>query len=228
MIFGKNIKGENIAVCGKVNTGKTFIAMELAKLLQSISGKPIIVYDHSNNYSYNDIDNVVSIEDLSTFTLEDGETYRISGHQDLDEFLYLATHVFRNYIIMLDDCGNKFDGNLSEIQKTFITSIKNNANDIFYQFHNFDDIGPRLLRTLQMVVVKEQATPEIPKKMVCRDLIQILHDEVVAENDKNPPTKLWAWRIYDIEQDRVFFEDKSGKVKMELGRNYFKNKLKRK
>jgi aromatic ring-cleaving dioxygenase len=221
----KTIAGENIGVCGKMNTGKTYITLELAKQIQNISGKPILVYDHAFNASYAAIENQVTIEDLVNYRLENYEDYRITGHKHIDEFLEICTDQLRNHIILLDDCGNSFDGGLSDIQNTFITASKNNGNDVFFQFHNFNDIGPRLLRSLHMLVIKEQASRTVPDKMINRQQVQVLLDEVVAENDKRDPDKIWAYRIYDIYRDTVFYENKEGQVIKVAGRDYFKNKL---
>jgi len=219
----KQINGENWGVCGKMNTGKTHITRELAAQIQARTNKPILVFDHANNPSYEDIVRVIDTDYLVKRKLKPGETYRISGEKDIDYFIMTATDYVRDTIVVLDDCGNYFTGNTTQIQMAFIMASKNNRNDVFYQFHNFNDISPKLCRAFQMLVIKEQAIGTIPDKVPNAPLVQILHDEVQAENDELDPMKIWSYRIYDIGMDYVYWEDpETKKLTGSPGREYFR------
>jgi hypothetical protein len=222
----KEIAAENWAVCGKMNTGKTHVALEMAFEIQKESGKPILVFDHNNNESYKEITNTLGIEDLENYVLDDNSTWKISGSSDYDYFLELLTLYVRNTIVLLDDCGNYFTGNLSSVQMNFVTASKNNGNDIFYQFHNFNDIAPKLGRNFQMVILKEQAG-EIPSKVQAHQRLNILHEEIRLENEKRPTKEKWSYRIYDMYSDDVFVE-RNGILEKHDGSTYFKNKKYRK
>jgi len=53
--------------------------------------------------------------------------------------------------------------------------------------------------------------------------VQILHDEVQAENDELDPMKIWSYRIYDIGMDYVYWEDpETKKLTGSPGREYFR------
>lgn len=219
----KEIAAENWGVCGKQQTGKTHITLEFAREIQKLSHKPILVYDSANNASYKDITNTLDIETLENYALEDDTIWKISGFKDFEYFLEVLTMIVRNTIVVLDDCGRLFRSNLTDIQMEFVTSTKNNGNDVFYQFHNFNDIGPILCRTFQMIILKEQAG-SIPSKVQGYERLNILHNEIMLENEKLPPKRKWAYRVYDIDSDEVYLEDHNGVFTQIEGSTYFKNK----
>lgn len=219
----KEIAAENWAVCGKMNTGKTHVALEMAYEIQKETGKPILVFDHNNNESYKEIENKLTIDDLEEYVLDDNTIWKISGSSDYEYFLEMLTLVVRNTIVLLDDCGNYFTGNLTSGQMNFVTASKNNGNDIFYQFHNFNDIAPKLCRNFQMVILKEQAG-EIPAKVQNYQRLNILHEEIKLENEKRPTKQKWSYRIYDMYSDDVFMENSLGILEKIEGSTYFKNK----
>jgi hypothetical protein len=206
----KSIPGENWGVCGKMNTGKTHLTMEMALLIQQRSDKPILIFDHANNASYFDIKNILQIEDLEHNVLEEKKIYKISGSQEYELFLECIMLFVRNTIVILDDCGNYMTGNLSDVIMSFVTSPKNNGNDVFYQFHNFNDIAPKLCRNLHIILLKEQSTDEIPHKMPNADNLTILHEHIILENKLRDSEEIWAFRIYDVYRDKVFFEKPDG------------------
>lgn len=220
----KSAKGENWGIVGMMNTGKTHTTRELASKMQIKSeGKPILVYDRIGNDSYSDIEDLVTIEELSDgVQLEEYGIFKCQS-KDYSLFCEVATEQIRGTIIILDDCGNFFKGNLTQVQQDFITSAKNNLNDHFFQFHNYQRIAPELLLNIQMMVIKEVLSEDIPYKVPQRETIQRLLDEVVAENKKADLNSQWAYRILDMYRGWIFRENKHGVLEKFNGRRYFNN-----
>ncbi len=214
------VKGQNWGVFGTMNTGKTYQTMKIAIWLQELTGKPIIIYDHSANDSYKDYNLVVSLERLKS-PLPNNSIVKVQT-EEFDEFCDICRKNVRESIIVLDDSGIYFRGNIEEGREKFIKATKNNFNDIFYQTHSIREVGPALLNNLQMIVLKEMAEKNIPDKLGCKDKIEILHYEVCKENDKRPIGELYSYRIYNILSNLVYKEDKNGNLVEFNGRDYFK------
>jgi hypothetical protein len=221
----KNIAGENWGVSGKMNTGKTHTTMEFVMGLQKVCNKPILIFDPIGNTSYHNIGQTITAEQVNQYHLEDGGIYRLTPYrEELDHFYEHITFNIRNIILVLDDVAGYFRGNLNSIQMNFVKQSKNNGIDTFFQFHDIADVAPKLLTSLQMIILKEQNIHTIPIKIPSAAKLQILHDEIVAENDKSPQGELWSYRVYDLYQDLVFLE-KEGIMNQLNGREYFKKKL---
>lgn len=224
----KAVQGENWGVFGKMNTGKTHTTLVLGLLLHLLYEKKVIIFDHANNLSYQEYDNEIDLEDLHEIDSYPNGIYKVIGSDDYELFCDIATTHVHHSVIILDDCGNYFQGNLTDIQMKFVKATKNNMNDVFFQCHDVADIAPKLLRSLQMIVIKEQSLPEIPKKQPKAQQLQWLHDEVIAENNKGSKDKLWSFRIYDLNRDQIYTEgDEPYTFEQFDGRDYFKKYLKR-
>lgn len=218
----KEIPGENIGVFGITDTGKTHEVMRMCKELLDYKNKKCIVFDHANNRFYKDIANTISLEELEYLDQLDVDYYKVSGSDDWDRFCSIATKHIHNSSIVLDDCGGSFRGNLSDTLYNFVKSCKNNGNDIFYQGHDIQDIAPKLLTSLHMILLKEQSLPYIPKKVPKYMHLQYLLDEIREINNKDPKGKLWAYRIFEISTNNVFVPDANNEPKFFKGRDYFK------
>lgn len=214
------IKGQNWGVFGTMDTGKTYQTMKVALQLKELYGKPIIIFDHSSNDSYEDYNLIIPIERIKQ-PLPNNSIVKIQS-DDIDMFCEICLHHVRETIIILDDAGIFFKGNIEEIREKFIKSTKNNYNDTFYQTHSFREVGPALLNNLQMILLKELAEKIIPDKLGCKDKIEILHFEICKENDKRPLGELYSYRIYNILKNLVYKEDKNGILMEFNGRDYFK------
>lgn len=219
--YTKTIKAENWGFCGKMNTGKTFEALEIARQLQRITNRPILVFDPNKNSSYTKEFKQISLSNVAMGKMKPLGRYKLSGMNEYDLFFETVLDYVRNTIIVFDDCTSYMTGNVSSKIRQYIITSKNNENDSLFQFHNFEDMGPAILRSLQMLVIKEQSINTVPNKMRNRPKVQILLDEVVAENESRPKNEQWAYRIYDLDADIVYVE-KDGRLVPISGKEYFK------
>lgn len=211
-----NAKGNTWLVVGTRDVGKTYTAMKLAEdfHLRPAVPKSIVVFDHSNNDSY---------EGYGLLPLELHQIPFIDWHsrpfqaivrgeeEQFDEFCHLMTQHSRLTSIVFDDCGIFFEGNLTRERKQILKTPKNNFNELIFQGHNYAEMAPRLLRESNMYIVKQTVDDpdDLPDKVIAKRQIRQLMIEVIQENFTRPEKQKWATRIYDIEADDVWVLEKA-------------------
>ena len=159
----------NTITVGTVEVGKTFTAIMWANLLahRKINGvwvqtRPIIVLDHADNdKSFPDF-TVIPMEylqkDLNVLENTQYRKVRVivddDDNESLDVFLKYLIHFQRDTVIIFDDIGNYFTGNLNDIQKKFIKTPKNNGNDYIHVFHTWREPAKKLLAVCGLAIIK--------------------------------------------------------------------------
>ena len=233
-------KSCNTAIGGTIDTGKTHTAKQYAELLahRLINGdfiqvRPIIVLDHSDNATSYEGYTVIPMEylqkDLDILNNPQFKRVRIcvDDDDDIDEFCKYLIHFQRDVVVIFDDIGNYFTGNLSDIQKKVIKTPKNNGIDLIYQFHSWKEIAPKLLAVCSVAIVKE--TPDKNIKNIDRlqmsDYMQILNKEVIEENKHRESGKKYATRILDNKYGKVTVMDLNNNFKTYNVYDYFAGKL---
>ncbi len=206
-----NAKGNNWTFFGKKNTGKTYEALEFAKYFneREINPKRIIVFDHSNNSSYDSITKEVPLERLQ-WALPKGDVVRIKS-DDFDTFAEYCLLYVRNSVVVIDDSSAFFQGNVRGTRLKFLKSPKNNGNEYMFQCHSVRETAPLLIENTDILVLKEtRDDPEdLPGKLIGRNRIIPLMHELIAENETYPSGKKWATRVYDQEEDTIWIKDLS-------------------
>lgn len=205
---------KNWLVIGAKNTGKTHRAMSIARTtLKGTRHRRLIVYNHSQNDSYNDpskrVMYVSERVDIADFLAGDWPEVREFQVEDylrkrFSEFLELAMQL-RNTALVLDDAGAAFHPSCTELEVDFMGTPKNNNCDIFYQMHHFNQAPPKLLLAMDMVVLKEtEDNLPLPKKVPYQGIITMLQREIREENDHYPDNQRWAERLVDLKNSRVY------------------------
>ncbi|WP_420154124.1 hypothetical protein [Siphonobacter sp.] len=204
-----NIQGNNWMFFGKKNTGKTFEALEFAKhfFQRDVNPKRIIVFDHSNNTSYKEITDVIPMERLQ-WQLPKKAIVKVQS-DDFDTFAEYCLMYVRNAVVVIDDSSAFFQGNVRGTRLKFLKSPKNNGNEYMFQCHSVRETAPLLLENTDIFVLKETRDDanDLPTKLVGRNRIIPLMNELIEENDTYPSGQKWATRVYDQEEDTIWFKD---------------------
>jgi|GEM_PF-5770908 len=143
----------NIGIFGVSGTGKTHLSLQMAQRLKFHNHKLIVLNHTSNEKSYRSIDNQLTLSEFSEYS--DRSTHRLPANwtgqvvakqTEFDAFLSICTNQVRKSVIILDDCGGKFDGKMSDIQVEFLYSPKNNEYNVLYQMHTLNQPRARQAR----------------------------------------------------------------------------------
>ncbi|WP_028664915.1 hypothetical protein [Runella zeae] len=222
-----NAKGNIWLAVGKRNVGKTYTALQLATEF-SIRGsvrKHILVYDHTNNSSYNTHNLIpLTLEQIIYLLPLQQEPIRgIVRGVEIDEFCEAVTHHVSKSSILFDDCGVLFRGNLTIAREKLLKTPKNNGNELIFQAHSIREIAPALLEQANMYILKQTVDdPEnLPPKLIARREIGHLLTEVIRENYTLESNQKWATRIYDTEDDEIWIPDSNGDFTIHRGEDYF-------
>jgi hypothetical protein len=206
-----NAKGNIWLAVGKRNVGKTFTAMEMAIeiFLRENVPKSIIVFDHTNNSSYNTY-NLTPLKINQLKKLKSGPLIRgIVRSDEIDEFAKTVTDYVERCTIVFDDCGVLFQGNLTKERKTLLKTPKNNGTELIFQGHSFRELAPALLEQSNMYIIKQTVDdPEnLPSKLIAREEIGFLLIDVIRENFQYEANRKFATRIYDTEEDQIWIKN---------------------
>lgn len=233
----------NTITVGTVEVGKTFTAIAWANLLahRKINGvwvqtRPIIVLDHADNdKSFPDF-TVIPMEylqkDLNVIENQAYRRVRIVVDDDdsesIDEFLKYLIHFQRDTVVLFDDIGNYFTGNLNDIQKKFIKTPKNNGNDYIHVFHTWREPAKKLLAVCGLAIVK-QTYDDLQKieGLPFPAEMKILQEEVDFENSQRPDGEKYATRIFDFKNYKVSVMDMNNIFTTYKGYDYFRDKFKK-
>ena len=230
----------NTIVVGTNNTGKTFSVIMYALFLASrfIDGvwkqvRPIIVLDHAKNHkSFPDF-TVIPMEFLQKdLNIEENPQFKkvrvIVDYNQIDEFCKYFVHFQRDSVVIFDDIGNYFTGNMTDSQIQFLGTPKNNGNDYIHVFHNWRAPAKKLLSVCSMIILKQdyEALGKVdglpfPKQ------IEVLQEEIIQENRNRPSGKKFATRIFDVMDYKVTVMDLNNQFKTYEGDKYFEGKLKK-
>lgn len=224
------VQGKNWGVFGKMNTGKTYTSLMLAFALSAEFNRRVIVLDHSDNQSYDAINTIIPVErlqyNLDEFGSDPLKVRMLTRDKDAEfnNFCHFCMQNVRNSIIVIDDSGVFFKGGFEKIREMFIKSSKNTYNDVFFQAHSFREVGPGLLDNLQVFVIKELTSDNMPNKIPDQHIIEKLHNEVIADNMRRPRNKRWSYRIFDSHEGIIFKENKKNTLVAYDSIHYFNKK----
>lgn len=227
-------KGNIWLAVGKRSVGKTHTAMEMAYefYLKPNVPKSILVFDHSNNSSYDPYQLMpLTIADLSKIPWRMQRIAGIVRSDDIEEFSHAVTNYVKRCTVLFDDCGVLFRANLTKKQGKMLKSPKNNANEMIFQAHSFREISPELLESSNMYIIKETVDDyeQLPQKLISRREISYLLVEVIKENFERPSNQKWATRIFDLEDYDVWMQNPEGVYEIIPGADVFpfsaKNRL---
>lgn len=221
-----NPKGNIWLAIGTSDTGKTHTVMEMAYGFSERSRIPksIIVFDHTNNSSYHKYNlRPLSLHDL--YYIRPEHLVRgIVQSDDIDEFCRIVTMYIERCIIIFDDCGVHFRGNLTTDRESLLKTRKNNGTELIFQTHTFREIAPSLLDQTNMFILKETVDdPEdLPSKVTAKREIGYLLIEIIRENLRREEDQKWATRIYDPHSYKVWIQNPdTTKFKIVSGNDYF-------
>ncbi|MFT4033212.1 MAG: hypothetical protein QM669_12385 [Siphonobacter sp.] len=208
-----NQKGNNWAAFGKKNTGKTYEVMALARYFneRKYNPKRIIVFDHSQNSSYDDITKVIPIKRLQ-YALPKQDIVKVQD-TDFDLFAEMCLLYVRNSVVVIDDSSAYFRGNVNDIRLRLLKSPKNNGNEYMFQCHSVGETAPRLLENIDMFILKEtrEDPNDLPGKLPGRNRIAPLIRYAKEANRELLPNQKWTTVVYDGEEDVVWVKDLSVK-----------------
>lgn len=180
----------------------------------SAQNRNLIVYNHSNNSSYDDIPKKVPIEDFLAGNWPRQREFQVIDYlkKNFTAFLEVAMGIKFN-VLVLDDTGSSFHANCTELEVDFMGTAKNNDNDIFFQMHHFNQAPPKLLLAMDMMVLKETNDRlPLPHKVPSREIITDLQREIRAENDLMPDSQRWSERIVDLQNSIIYHTSPAGVV----------------
>ena len=205
-----NPKGNIFLALGKRDVGKTYTTMEMAQRAQDRGKvqKSLLVYDHTNNSSYNQYDlTPVTIEQVMYELPYLRKPFRcIIHYDDIDHFCEVVNLYLSLCCIVFDDCGVLFRGNLTIPKEKLLKTPKNNGRELFFQAHRLSEISPSLLAAANMYIIKQTVEDfdKLPPKVICRRELKYLLEQCVEENAQRPAKQKWATRVYDTEEDEVW------------------------
>lgn len=220
-----NPKGNIWLAVGKRNVGKTHTAMTIAEefYYRNSVPKSIIVFDHTNNSSYNQY-NLTPMTANQLTWLDPSQLIRaIVRSDDIDFFASVITNYGWACSIVFDDCGVLFRGNLTLAKEKLLKTPKNNGTELIFQAHSIREISPSLLAAANMYIIKQTVDDpdNLPDKLIARREISHLLIETIKENFDRPPNQKWATRVYDTEDDEVWLTNENGDFEIVNGEDYF-------
>ncbi len=222
-----NPKGNIWLAVGKRNVGKTYTAMQIAEefYLRENVPKSIIVFDHTNNSSYNDygLDPITLEQIMYVLPKYPYPIRAIVRGVEIDEFAEVVINYVSQCSILFDDCGVLFRGNLTIPRQKLLKTPKNNGTELIFQAHNIREISPALLGEANMYIIKQTVDDpdNLPPKLIATREISHLLIETIKENFQMPPNKKWATRVYDTEDDEVWLPGPNGTFQIVNGEDYF-------
>lgn len=224
-----NPRGNIFLAIGTRNTGKSFTSLNLAYSfhLRTKGGKSIIIFDHTNNSTYDSFvsqyGTLVSIEYLKENDIRADGVYLVRS-DEIDDFADAMVNYVRNSVIIFDDVGVLFNGNLSKMRGKLLKTPKNNFLELIFQAHSIREVAPALLDQVNMFIIKESRDDfdDLPSKLPAQKEIAHCLFEVVRENVSLPSNKKYATIIYDTEAHEVWHYDlKKGEFKIKKGQDFF-------
>ncbi|MFC0182494.1 hypothetical protein [Pseudarcicella hirudinis] len=194
-------------LCGKRGTGKSFEALEIAAFFRERreSPKRTIILDHTqNDDTYGGID-VIQIDDLR-YLLPGRACVRVQT-QDWSRFLDFAFKI-KNASIVIDDATGLWRGNVPDKLISFVGLAKNHRLELIMQFHTIADTAPSILKSCNMLVIK-QTNDSFPIKKSAPNsrLIERMILDCGDENSKYDPNRKWATRLVDINEEMVYVKN---------------------
>jgi hypothetical protein len=233
------VSGNTITV-GTNNTGKTYTVIQYAEFLASrkVNGvwrqvRPIIVLDHASNHKSFKEFLVVPME-LLQYRLNVVENPHLSKvrvcikKSQIEEFCNYLIHFQRDTVVIFDDIGGYFTGNMTEAKIDFLGTPKNNGNDYIHVFHNWRAPAKKLLSVCSVIIIKQdyEAMGRVDG-LPFPQQVEVLQEEIIAENKLRPSGRKFATRILDVMDYKVTVMDFNNQFHTYDGDEYFQGKLKK-
>lgn len=222
-----NPKGNIWLAVGRRNAGKTYTAMQIAEefFRHPRVRKSIIVFDHTNNSSYNTYGlTQITLEQMIYVLPYQLQPIRaIVRGVEIDEFADVVINYISQCSILFDDCGVMFRGNLTMEREKLLKTPKNNGTELIFQAHSIREIAPALLEQANMYIIKQtNDDPDtLPNKLIAKREISQLLIDTIRENYNRPANEKFATRVYDVEDDSVWVQDQNGIFQIAQGEDYF-------
>lgn len=135
------------------------------------------------------------LDALKVLTPDKKYCVRVLTTKPLEAFFKINTLV-SNCCVVSEDTANWMDYNLPEAVKQSIISSKQKNNDIIFQFHNLQDIPPRLLKLADvMSLFRVNDTPQTTGKKIPPKVWQYLAQ---VEREYDPQKNPWPQKTFDL------------------------------
>ncbi|MBA4849010.1 hypothetical protein [Emticicia sp. BO119] len=235
--------GANWGVYGEMKTGKSY-TVKLLSLSYFRKGKRVLILDHNyNDLTYNDFWGITPIiinqdkfMEIEWNRMPDNIVVRIQPNSDLESFdfdkFFLKAKRITDSVLVLDDMMDVFGSKATSNVMNFPSTVMNNRNEAFYQFHTFTQAQPFLRQRLQNLVLKNLPKDvEIPKDFPTSiSYIKWSIEEINATNEHLPFGKRFEWRIIHMDDGLVTrpvkLDGKTEEIVSYPLSQYFKNRMK--
>lgn len=235
--------GANWGVYGEMKTGKSY-TVKLLALIYFKKSKKVLILDHNyNDLTYNDFWGITPIiitqdkfMEIDWALMPDNVVVRIQPNSDLESFdfdkFFLKVKRITDSVLILDDMMDVFGSKATSNVQNFPSTVMNNRNEAFYQFHTFKQAQPFLRQRLQNLVLKNLPKDvEIPGDFPTSvNYIKWCLEEINLTNENLPFGKRFEWRIVHMDDGLVTRPMKFNGTTEEIVSyplsQYFKNRMK--
>lgn len=149
-----------IIIIGEKGSGKTFYTRNSIIQRYQEKGKPIIIVDSIDHIDYADVPQV-SIE---KYSFQKSGTYRIIGQSKIEKVLQVVSARTYNSVVIFEDASKYINNVMPRCVLNFVLDSKQKNCDIFFMFHNWNYIPPKLLSLTDAIILFQCKSSPLAKK----------------------------------------------------------------